>query len=223
MSASEPASTPRTLWRDEAGGRFFLVPDDAALPYGPLVLRAGLKDVGGVDPAAAAPYEVTREEARAFLDAKLDSFVATTKASVGSFFSALGIDAETDAREPSSSPPPDTAAAPASPASPEAEAPASPVGDASGEAEDNPGVRLFSALTGQQPEAVTSDPAAFLDGLASLLRGAGETLSRAASGGEEGRAEFERKLEALRETLREHGIHAPETPAPPSGPSRDAG
>ena len=221
-NGSGRSSAPLTLWRDEAGGRFFLVPDDAELPHGPLLLRAGLKDVGGVDPDSAAPYEVTREEARAFLDARLDRFVASTKASVGGFFSALGIDTETDAGESSSS---TKSAEPSpSPVSPEAEIHAEPADDASGNADDNPGVRLFSALTGQPPEAVTSDPAAFLDGLASLLRGAGETLSRAASasGGEEGRAEFESKLEALRQTLREHGIHPPDEPAPPAEPVRSA-
>lgn len=75
----------RTLWRDEAGGRFYLLPDGADPGAGALLLRSGATRTLHADPAAVAPYEVSREEGRAFLDAKLDAFVGGTQARVESW------------------------------------------------------------------------------------------------------------------------------------------
>lgn len=88
--ADHPA--PRTLWRDEAGGRVYLVPDDAALPEGGLLLRAGATRQQAVDAAAAAPFQVSRDEARAFLDARLDGFIAGVQGRVEDALAGLGIE-----------------------------------------------------------------------------------------------------------------------------------
>jgi hypothetical protein len=82
VTSPEPtAPTGRTLWTDDEAHRFYLVPDDVALGTGPLRLRAGVRHESA-DPAAVAPYEVSREEARAFLDGSLGAFVAGTRDSV---------------------------------------------------------------------------------------------------------------------------------------------
>jgi hypothetical protein len=174
----------KTLWRDEAGGRHFLVPSDAALPPGPLLLRAGAAGRMEVDPAAVAPYQVTKDEARAFLDARVDAWAAQTKQELSDAFSGLGGSAGA----------PDAASA--DPAS-------------------GPGVRLFSALTGEPAQAVASDPQAFVRGLATLLSEAAAVVQRAGEG-PDGEAEARERIRRLGETLRAHGISAP--PAPPEKP-----
>lgn len=110
MSAADPA--PRTLWRDEARRRFYLVPDTVAPELGTLVLRAGAARRIEVGESSVAPYEVTKDEARAFLDAKLDGFVGGVKRSVEDALSKLGIPIPG-----TSSPDATTAASSASPAS----------------------------------------------------------------------------------------------------------
>jgi hypothetical protein len=83
---------PRTLWRDEAGGRVYLVPDDAPLPEGGLLLRAGATRRISVDEVAVAEFEVSRDEARAFLDARLDGWVAGVQGRVEDALAGLGIE-----------------------------------------------------------------------------------------------------------------------------------
>jgi len=52
-----------TLWFSPDRQRCFLVPDDAELPPGDLVLRTSIGRRMEVDAAAAVPFEVSREEA----------------------------------------------------------------------------------------------------------------------------------------------------------------
>ena len=99
MSAPE-SGVPRTLWTDDAGGRFYLVPDGVALGSGPLRLRSGAMRFADADPAAVAPYEVSREEGRAFLDARLDAFLGGARARVESWVDGLTRPSPHDAREP---------------------------------------------------------------------------------------------------------------------------
>jgi hypothetical protein len=70
-----------TLWTDDAAKRFYLVPDGVLLGGGTLTLRAGVRH-SAADPVAVAPYEVSREEARAFLDRSLGAFARGTRDSV---------------------------------------------------------------------------------------------------------------------------------------------
>jgi hypothetical protein len=172
----------KTLWRDEAGGRHYLVPSDAALPPGPLLLRAGAAGQMEVDPAAVAPYQVTKDEARAFLDARVDAWAAQTKQELSDAFSGLG--------------------------GPDAPAPDA----ASADPVSGPGVRLFSALTGESAQSVAGDPQALVRGLATLLGEAAAVVQRAGEG-PDGEAEARERIRRLGETLRAHGISAP-SPAP---------
>ena len=75
----------RTLWRDDAEGRVFLLPDDWKPPAGSLELRAGARRRIRVDPRAVAPYETTPEEARRFLDRRVDAFVAGAVRTIASW------------------------------------------------------------------------------------------------------------------------------------------
>lgn len=168
MTAPPPA---RTLWRDEAGGRFYVVPADADLAAGPLLLRSGATRSLSVDPSAVAPYEVSREEGRAFLDAQVEAWAARTKQELAGAFSGPGGSADAPGDAP-----------PADPAS-------------------GPGVALFSALTGQPAQSVAGDPDAFVRGLATLLGEAASALRRAGEGPEgeaEARARIRQLGDTLR-------------------------
>lgn len=175
----------RTLWRDEAGGRFYLIPSGVTPARGKLLLRSGASRTLSVRAAAVAPYAVSRDEARAFLDARLHAFAAEGRQKVEDALAGLGI--------------PVPGAPPASDPPPPVEAPAEP----------GPGVALFAALTGESAESVGADPEAFRRGLATLLEGAADTIRRA-SEGPEGQAEARERLRALGDTLRAHGIAAPD-------------
>ncbi|HEX9936210.1 MAG TPA: hypothetical protein VGB15_03785 [Longimicrobium sp.] len=200
----------RTLWRDEARRRFYLVPDGVELAAGVLVLRSGASRRISVDEAAAAPYEVSKDEARAFLDAKLDGFVGGVKRSVEDTLAKLGIPPAPAA----SPPPPRGSAAPADDRAPSAE---EPTGGAAPPAEPGPGVRLFAELVGEAPERV-GDPEVFLRSLRTLGDHAAE-LARQAAQGEEGKAAARARLHALADTLRAHGLAVPDRSAgsKPSG------
>lgn len=179
-------SDARTLWRDEAGGRHYLVPCDVQLPPGPLVLRSGATRSASVAPAAVAPYQVTKDEARAFLDAQVEAWAARAKQELAAVFA------------PWRGPDPAEGAAPAD--------------SAGADPASGPGVRLFSALTGEPAQSVASDPQAFVRGLATLLGEAAAVVQRAGEG-PDGEAEARDRIRRLGETLRAHGISAP-SPAP---------
>ena len=177
----------RVLWRDEAGGRFYLIPAGVQPVAGPLRLRSGASRTLSVRAAAVAPYQVSRDEARAFLDARLHAFAAEGRKKVEDALTGLGIPV------------------------PGAPVPEPPPAEEAGEApaEPGPGVQLFAALTGEPAESVGADPEAFRRGLATLLEGAADTLRRAGEG-PEGQAEARERLRALGDTLRAHGIAAPD-------------
>lgn len=190
MSDSLPA---RTLWRDEENGRQYLVPHDAELPPGPLLLRAGASGSASVDPAAAAPYEVTRAQARAYLDTRLDAWAASTSAALGEAFSLLGLMDEYQG------PPP------AMPLTGLSDEQPSPSG------EPGPGLRLFAALSGQPAEKVANDPQAFVGGMVTMLAEMSTLMFRAAES-PEGEAEARARMRQLGDTLRAHGISPPAPP-----------
>jgi hypothetical protein len=200
----------RTLWRDEARRRFYLIPDGVELAAGVLVLRSGASRRISVDEAAAEPYEVSKDEARAFLDAKLDGFVGGVKRSVEDTLAKLGIPPA-----PAASPhPPRESAAPTDDRAPSAE---EPTGGAAPPAGPGPGVRLFAELVGEAPERV-GDPDVFLRSLRTLGDHAAE-LARQAAQGEEGKAAARARLHVLADTLRAHGLAVPDRSAgsKPSG------
>ena len=80
---------PLTLWTTPDRTRHFLVPDDAALPEGPLTLRTASGRDRTVDPEAVAPYEVSETEARAWLESQLRDVLDEAKAGVLGFVGRL--------------------------------------------------------------------------------------------------------------------------------------
>jgi hypothetical protein len=74
LPETPPARPHTTLWCDEAGERFYLIPDGAEKRAGSLVLRSGATRVLHADSAAMAAYEVSREEGLALLNARVHAF-----------------------------------------------------------------------------------------------------------------------------------------------------
>jgi|GEM_PF-4910245 len=216
MSAGAGSGAPRTLWRDEAGGRFYLVPDASDMGTGALLLRSGATRVVHADPAAVAPYEVSREEGRAFLDAKLDAFVGGTKARAESWLDRVAPRSQQDGEAA-----PAGAANSGSASAAGGSAQDGPSAAADGPPlEHGPGVKLFASLTGETEETVAGSPEALLRGLGRLFEGAAQAVAQARTG-EEGREAAMARLRALGEQLRAHGISAPPA-APGKGRSSDS-
>lgn len=83
------AHTTHTLWSDPDRTQYYLVPDDADLPAGDVVLRTPAGREMNADAAALAPYAVTREEAKAHLDAQLEDVLAEMRTRVEGFVERL--------------------------------------------------------------------------------------------------------------------------------------
>ncbi|HYH79681.1 MAG TPA: hypothetical protein VEX86_07780 [Longimicrobium sp.] len=65
------AEKASTLWSDAARARRFIIPDAAELPPGGFALRTSTGRERAVDEAAVLPFEVTKEEAQAWVKAQL--------------------------------------------------------------------------------------------------------------------------------------------------------
>ncbi|ARA94256.1 hypothetical protein AWN76_014580 [Rhodothermaceae bacterium RA] len=79
MTERKPHSLPHTLWSHRPQDRHFLIPDDAELPAGDFELRTVVGRQRFVDEAAVQPYEVTREEAKAWLKEQMAEVVDEAK------------------------------------------------------------------------------------------------------------------------------------------------
>ena len=69
----------RTLWSAPDRARYFLIPDDRVLPPGDLRLFTPTGKRQEVDPAAAAEFEVSREEAKTWAQAELKEVLGTAR------------------------------------------------------------------------------------------------------------------------------------------------
>jgi hypothetical protein len=71
-----------TVWSDTARRRWFLVPDDAALPPGPFGIRTPAGRSAVVEEQAVQRFEVTREQAQRWLLDHLDPAIAAIRGTV---------------------------------------------------------------------------------------------------------------------------------------------
>lgn len=79
----------RSLWTTPDRARHFLVPEAADLPGGALALRTASGRERAVDPEAAAPYEVTEAEAKAWLEGQLKGLLGEARSGVLGFVGRL--------------------------------------------------------------------------------------------------------------------------------------
>lgn len=80
----------KTLWFDKVNDRFFLIPDDVKLPSGDMALHAMAgRRLCRVSRRDIAPFEISRDEAKVWLDARFDQFVEGANAKTLDYLSKL--------------------------------------------------------------------------------------------------------------------------------------
>jgi hypothetical protein len=84
-----------TLWSDTPRTRLFLIPNDQQLPPGGFVIRTITGRKLEVDPASLAPFEITEDEARKWLEAQFGNILDAARVAVERFIDRLnGADAD---------------------------------------------------------------------------------------------------------------------------------
>lgn len=177
----------KTLWIDEAGKRCFLIPDALELPPGAFALRTATGRERRVDPAALAPFEVSTEEGLAWTKAQLGAVGKLLKEG----FKARLFGANNRDR--------------ASPGEGE---------DTSKRGSATPGMDLLADITGTPRERFDGDGRAVGRALRTYLQDVAETTIDAVSGEPEREQGARQRMRGWAETLRAHGIAAPEVEDP---------
>lgn len=72
----------KTLWSIPDHTRYFLIPDDHELPSGDLLLVTLTGKRLEVDPAAAAEFEISREEAKRWTEAELKEVLGDVRGKI---------------------------------------------------------------------------------------------------------------------------------------------
>lgn len=80
---------PRLLYTTPDRARHFLVPEAADLPEGDLALRTASGRERDVDPEAVAPYEVTEDEAKAWLKDQVSDLLGEARSGILGFVGRL--------------------------------------------------------------------------------------------------------------------------------------
>jgi DNA repair ATPase RecN len=69
------SNSPKTLWSNPERTRFFLIPDDCQLPAGDFDLRTIIGRQRSIDAASLPPFEVSREQAKIWLNAQFSQML----------------------------------------------------------------------------------------------------------------------------------------------------
>lgn len=178
-------STVSTLWSDASMTRQFLIPDTCQLSPGDFVLRTATGREWQVDPAALAKFEISNEEAKAWLEKQLRGVMKK----LGTGMS------EAQSRE-----------APLSGAEEKFNKPGTS-DDAQKSA--TPGLDLLADITGTPRESLNTDYAAVGGALRSYLENMVQTTSDAASGEADRMEAARERMRQWAEILRKHGVVAP--------------
>lgn len=180
----------KTLWSDVTGTRHFLIPDGQQLPSGEFILRTVTGRQQRVDPNVLASFEVTREEAKIWLQEQFGQVVEQAKGAV------------MDMLRGGQTPPPDFEA-------PSSEQPASAKNEAPGP-DSSPGMALFSALSGESVENLKSDTPSLLRGIHKLVTELGEIFEEAIASDDAQWESARQKVRELRSVFLQHGLRLSE-------------
>lgn len=176
----------KTLWSDLPRTRHFLIPDGQELPPGDFVLHTVTGRQQQVEAEAMAPFEVTQEEAKAWLKGQFGQIIDKAKGAVLEALrqgQARPADFDVQPEEESTSGKP------------------SPVPPSS-----SPGLTLLSALSGEPMETLRTDPKSVSRAIRGVLAELGGIFDDATAP-EEARVEVARgRVRSLRMTLLQHGL-----------------
>lgn len=188
-SATDP-ELAKTLWTDETGKRCFLIPDAQELPPGDFALRTATGRERKVDPDALTPFEVSTEEGVAWTKAQLGTVVGLLKSGLKARLLG-GEKGEKGER-----------------------ASADEQGDDARRTSATPGMDLLADITDTPRERLDGDYQAVGRALRAYLQDAAETTIDAVSGEPEREQGARQRMRSWAETLRAHGIAAPEVEDP---------
>ncbi|MGH6891166.1 MAG: hypothetical protein ACREEP_02790, partial [Dongiaceae bacterium] len=186
----------RTLWTDVDKTQRFLIPDSCQLPPGDFLLRTATGRERRFDPDALTDFEVTDEEAKAWLKEQLGQ--VTKKLGAGLRDALLGPARQGSARdEPKEAPSSADGGKPESP---------------------TPGLDLLADLTDTPRETLSHDYGAIGRALRTYLSDTAGSAGDSVSGDPERMNLARERMDFWGRTLREHGIAAAPPSAPDSGP-----
>ncbi len=178
--------TTKTLWSDLSRTRHFLVPDGEKLSSGNFILRTPTGQQLEVDPDALASYEVTREQAKAWLKEQFGQVLAEAK---GTVMNAL---------RQGLTHPPDFQQRP-QPHSPSATDPLD-------KPADSPILSLLSALSEEPVTSLGKDTESLLREIKKIAAELGGIFQDATATEEDGLDNARRRIRQLRTRLHEQGL-----------------
>ena len=197
-------NTTMTLWSDATTRtRHFLIPDGADLPTGDFELRTVKGRQKRVNAEIVVIYEVTHEEAKAWLKDQFGQVIDSAKESLmESIRSKMAQEPDLDAwfgeRTETTTSKPGTRVNTKAEAKTEAKTKANT---------ESPALSLFTALSGESAEQLQSDPQSVARAIQSLLSQLGAIFSDAIAA-DDARVDAAReRFTNLRHTLQQHGLN----------------
>jgi hypothetical protein len=185
---SIPTFAPQ-IWSDVNKSRQFLIPETEQLPPGDFLLRTAAGREMRVDPAAVAKFEITAEEANAWLKDQLGDVLKNLRSGLAARFSGKATHGD---RKDDSAPQKTKDA------------------DKSGATH---GLDLLAEMTGTSRANLDSDYAALGRAFRAYLTDTAGTALDAVSGEPERMARAQERMGQWAEVLRQHGISVPQAPA----------
>ena len=142
-------ATTKTLLSDQTRTRHFLIPDNENLPSGDFILRTLTGRQQNVDPEALEPYEISQEQAKAWLK---DQFGQVLQSAKGAVMDALGrgLAKMQEFEPPQGEPSPSAKVKPTTP-------------------DPSSGLSLLSALSGEPVERLRTDTEALGRGIQKIV------------------------------------------------------
>lgn len=186
MSDNQTIESTKTLWSDISRMRHFLIPDNESLPPGDFVLRTLTGRQHEVDPKFLEPFEVSQEQAKAWLKGQLGQVLQSAK---GAVMDALGrgLAKMQEFELPQSEPSPSAKVKPTPP-------------------DPSPGLSLLSALSGEPVERLRTDTEALGRSIQKIVAELSGIFEDATASADDSLKNARRRVRTMRTILKEHGL-----------------
>ena len=173
----------KRLWSNVTRARHFIILDEEKLPSGEFEIRTVFGESKLVDETAIEPFEVSREDAKAWIKAELNGVMDEAKASIveGIVDAAENHNARTGTHSSAAQDDVDTE-------------------------KSTPGLDLFAELAGSSQQKMRQDPAELIGSVTAALEDFGEILRKSQTGSDVDLAEAKARMKRMRETFNRHGI-----------------
>lgn len=173
------------LWLDAHKSVYYLIPGDEQLPTGTFLLQTPAGETTHVDETAVSPYQITREQAAAFIEAQFRDGLTQTKTALSGLL-ALDQDPQPEPTTPISTPE------------------VNPVSSVDSHA-------LAHDLLGFTPADLEQDPEQVKEKVDALFQGIKSFLQNVTSGDAADLDAARSQIQSLRGTLTRHGITTNDT------------